>query len=53
MLDKAPRVAGFIQYPFDGLVPDDAEAWLKTVFEFFKLGMQKQEEGKDPKVHVI
>ena len=53
LLDKAPRESGFIDYPFDGLVLDDAEGWLKSVRDFFKLGTQKQTEGRNPKVHML
>jgi hypothetical protein len=53
MLDGLPQVAGFVDYPFDGLVLDDAEDWLKNVVDFFALGRQKQKEGKNPGVHVL
>lgn len=53
MIEKAPKVAGFVDYPFEGLVLEESQDWLNTVFEFFKLGRQRQEEGKNPKVHVL
>ncbi len=53
MLERLPKVAGFVDYPFDGLVLEDSEDWLKNVFDFFSLGRQKQEQGKNPRVHVL
>jgi hypothetical protein len=53
MLEGLPTVAGYIDYPFDGLVLEHSENWLKNVFDFFNLGRHKQEEGKNPSVHVL
>jgi hypothetical protein len=43
---------GLKDYPTDHLIGDDAESWIRSVFDFFKLGLRKQEEGKTPKVEV-
>lgn len=53
MIEKLPKVAGFVDYPFEGLALEESEDWLKNVFDFFSLGRQKQVEGKNPKVHVL
>lgn len=40
------------QYATDHLTGDDAEDWIRSVVDFFRLGLRRQKEGKNPRVEV-
>ena|SRR2546425_8752206 len=42
----------FVDYPTDYLRGTDAEDWIRSLLDFFKLGLKKQEEGRNPRVAV-
>lgn len=46
----APPVAG--RYPTDGLTGFHAEDWIRSIVDFFRLGLEKQMRGKNPRVEV-
>lgn len=50
--NKEPNSEAVGSYPTDYLTGVDAEYWIRSVVDFFRLGLEKQKAGMNPKVEV-